>query len=152
MTWLPHALHRLQRAMLLSGEAVTDSVVDRADGMMESLLPQLPGSTPKSSGQGAADVTGEAGLNGGIKFLSGPRTRFTLQNQGDQKTYGPYEFRQGAVVGSERYPYSLQIVDDDTFQLTSPDVATPLGPFELRVGAVVTMPKATFTVMAIMQD
>lgn len=42
LTWVPHSLNRVQRALLLKGSDVRDRVVDSADGVLDDMLPHLP--------------------------------------------------------------------------------------------------------------
>ena len=109
------------------------SVID--DGNVR--IAPLPG-TPEASPQGALDM---ASLSGTV----GPGDFLLLSAQSNR--FGPFPYRQDAVIGSERFPYTLLIDSDTEFRLTDPRKHTTMGPFRYETGTPIAFDQSTLSVL-----
>lgn len=97
----------------------------------------LPG-TPEASPQGALAM---ASLHGTVY----PGDFLLLSAQSNR--FGPYSYRTDAIIGSERFPYTLQVVSDKEFRLADPRKNVMLGPFRYETGTTVAFDQATLSVL-----
>jgi hypothetical protein len=109
------------------------SVVD--DGNIH--VAPLPG-TPEARPGSALEMASIAGtvLPGDFMLVSAQSNRF-----------GPYPYRQDAAVGSERFPYTLQVDSDQSFRLLDPRKHAMLGPFRYETGTTIPFEQATLSVL-----
>jgi len=78
-----------------------------------------------------------AGISGSL----GPGDFLLVSAQSNR--FGPYPYRQDAVIGSARFPYSLKVEDDATFRLSDPRKHTMLGPFAYQTGTTIAFDQAS---------
>lgn len=108
------------------------SVVD--DGNIR--VTPIPG-TPEAKPGNSLEMASVAGtvFPGDFMLVSAQSNRF-----------GPYPYRQDASVGSERFPYVLQVDSDQSFRLQDPRKQSVLGPFRYETGTAIPFEQATLSV------
>lgn len=130
-----HAACFLLLASALCGQMGVTMPGGFDDGSVRST--PLPG-TPEASPQGALAMATLPGTvyPGDFLLLSAQSNRF-----------GPYPYRPDAVIGSERFPYTLQVVSDKEFRLSDPRKHAMLGPFRYETGTPIAFDQTTLSVL-----
>ena len=122
-------------ASTLCGQTPTE--LPRAiDGGFIKLTP-LP-STPVAIPQGTLEM---AALSGTVA----PGDFWLVSAQSNR--FGPYPYRPEAVIGSEKFPYTLRVDDVKTFRLIDPRKHAELGPFPYETGTTIAFAQTTLSVL-----
>ena len=94
--------------------------------------------TPQALAQGPLDMTG-------LSTRAAPGDFVLLNSQSNR--FGPYPYRDGAIVGSEKFPYTLKVQDAQTFSLLDPRQQGTLGPFHYETGTTIAFERATLALV-----